>query len=188
MISTIDRLNTNRSSISFENIQFIVLDEADRMLARSDKDQLQTIILDESMPAHPKRNVIMVSATMPYDQLLSTNMYLQKQIVITVGDAGAACGDVEQLFYDISIESDKRNKLVELIKSSDPNDGHIIFVDERQKANDLAAFLCRQNLDSIPIHAGLSERERTTSWNEVKLGKRRIVVATGIASRGLGKY
>lgn len=188
MIATIDRLKTNQTSISFENTQFIVLGEAGQMLAGPEKIKLHNIIMDETMPTQRKRNVIMVSATMPYNLLMATNMYLQKQIVITVGEAGAACVDVDQQFYEISTEIDKRNKLVEIIKLSDPNDKHIIFVNERRKANDLTTFLCTHNFNTVAIHAGQTERERTISWNKVMSGKKRIVVTTGIATRGMGKY
>lgn len=189
VVATMDRLLyfARESVISFEQIEHIIIDEADCMLDRRFKETLDELITHKTVSK--TRNITMVSSTMSYDIQLIAKRYLNKAIVVSVGGVGAACKDIIQRFRHISIEHEKCQILTELLlEASDSNDRILIFVEKRQQTADLVSFLYNQKIDSIQVHGKMTIQERTTAWHKFRKGSQKILITTGIASRGLGMY
>lgn len=188
LVATVGRLMdfTQRSYVKYDNIQYVVLDEADRMLEMGFKEEIDKLMHHPTMPPPENRNVLMFSATMPSAIQQLAGKYLERYLFLTVGIVGGACEDVEQTFYEIDKKA-KRNKLMEILKKDDPS-GTIIFVETKKNADYLASFLCESDLDTTSIHGDRTQQQREEALNEFKRGIRKILIATAVASRGLGMY
>lgn len=177
---------SGKSFVTYENIQYVVLDEADRMLDMGFKEKINELMDNETMSPAANRNVFMFSATMPKEIQQMAGRYLNRYIFLTVGIVGGACADVDQTFFQIA-KNAKRKKLMELLTKGDPS-GTIIFVESKKQADYLASFLCESDVDSTSIHGDRTQQQREQALNEFKRGIRKIIIATAVASRGLGMY
>merc|ERR1719186_2429400 len=87
-----------KGKVSFSNLQFLVLDEADRMRDMG------------NMPEKRTRQTLMFSATFPDDIQVAAQDFLNDYLFLTVGMVGGACSDVQQEFHEVA-NFDKREKL-----------------------------------------------------------------------------
>jgi len=169
---------------SVENLQFLVLDEADRMLDMGFMNDIQNIV--EKCPAKGKRQTLMFSATFPDDIQQAAQEFLVDYLFLTVGMVGGVCSDVEQVFHEVS-KFEKRDKLEELMQdpSRDSKERTLVFVQTKKNADFLATYLSGEGLPTTSIHGDRLQREREEALYDFTVGKMPILVATGVAARGL---
>jgi len=114
LIATPGRLMdfTNKGYVNYELLQFVVLDEADRMLDMGFKDDIATIMTHPTMPTGKQRpQTLMFSATFPREIQQLASQYLNDYVFVTIGVIGGACSDIKQTIYELP-RYKKRNKLV----------------------------------------------------------------------------
>ncbi|XP_037933556.1 ATP-dependent RNA helicase vasa-like [Teleopsis dalmanni] len=170
----------NKGFLSFEETSVYVLDEADRMLDMGFKDSIASILNHPSTGAN--RQVLMFSATFPEEIQNLAKEYLKNYIFISVGIVGGACSDVDQIIIEVS-RFDKRKKLLEILRQE--NMGTMVFVETKRSADFLAAVLSEEDIPATSIHGDRLQVQREKALNDFKSGRMKVLIATGVASRGL---
>lgn len=173
----------DKGKISFESVKYLILDEADRMLDMGFLPEVTRITSSGNMPGKGDRQTLMFSATFPESvQVLAFDL-LKDYLFLTIGVVGGACDDVEQKVYEVEKFS-KREKLMEILSDVGTN-RTMVFVETKKNADFLATYLCGEGLPATSIHGDRLQREREEALRDFKTGRTPIIVATGVASRGL---
>merc|ERR1711915_328888 len=188
LVSTPGRLidYVEKGRISFSDLKFLVLDEADRMLDMGFMPDIQKCVENPNMPEKTSRQTLMFSATFPDDIQQAAQEFLNDYLFLTVGLVGGACSDVEQTFYEVA-KFDKREKLEELMQDAnrDPKEITLVFVQTKRNADFLATYLSGEGLPTTSIHGDRLQREREEALYDFRVGTMPILVATAVAARGL---
>ncbi|MEZ9823225.1 DEAD/DEAH box helicase [Shewanella sp. 10N.286.45.A1] len=166
-------------NLSLSNVDFLVLDEADRMLDMGFSADIQKIL----QAVNSKRQNLMFSATFsaPVKKLASEMMV--KPNVITADKQNTTADTVSQVIYPVE-QRRKRELLSELIGKKNWQQV-LVFTATRDAADKLEKEL---NLDGIPtavVHGEKAQGSRRRALREFKEGKMRVLVATEVAARGL---
>ncbi|RWS31594.1 ATP-dependent RNA helicase vasa: isoform A-like protein [Leptotrombidium deliense] len=187
LVATPGRLNDflTKGKISFDHLKFLILDEADRMIDQGFIPEVRKMVSDNSMPEKGKRQTLMFSATFPDEvQRLAAEFLSDDYVFLTVGIVGAANTDVDQSVMKVE-KYEKRQKLTELLGSTDIKDRTMIFVEQKKTADFLASFLSQSSYKATSIHGDRFQRQREEALIDFKTGRMPILVATSVASRGL---
>mmetsp|Transcript_88012 Transcript_88012/g.179566 ORF Transcript_88012/g.179566 Transcript_88012/m.179566 type:complete len:620 (-) Transcript_88012:317-2176(-) len=172
-----------RGRLGMENIQFLVLDEADRMLDMGFEPQIRRIVEESGMPQGDERQTMMFSATFPAQIQRLASDFLHEYIFLTVGRVGSASKDVTQTVEYVE-EQDKLNALMKFLLTIE--DGLIlIFTETKRNCDYLEDVLCDNGFPACSIHGDKSQREREDSLRSFKRGNTPVMAATDVASRGL---
>lgn len=174
----------DRGFIQFDDVRFVVLDEADRMLDMGFMPSVEKMMSNPTMPPHDQRQTLMFSATFPADIQDLAGKFLNNYIFLAIGIVGSACTDVEQKFYSVT-KYDKRKILTEVLDEVGP-DGTMIFVEMKRNADFLASILSENKYPTTSIHGDRLQREREEALRDFKSQKMKILIATSVAARGLG--
>jgi len=177
-----------RGRISFESCQYLVLDEADRMLDMGFKRQIDICVHHATMARD--RCTLMFSATFPIEIQRCAREYLQRShLFLQVGIVGGACSDVKQSFHDATGMSrgGKMDKLVDMLKEMDSNHQRtLIFVETKKLADVVAGRLSdEERMSATSMHGDRSQEQREMALEDFRRGKHPILVATSVAARGL---
>jgi probable ATP-dependent RNA helicase DDX4 len=130
---------------------------------------------------------LMFSATFPEQIQELASMYLKNYLFLTVGIVGGASTDVEQEFIEVT-KFKKRTLLSEILTQYAGNaeeDRILVFVETKRTADYLASLLSDTAISSTSIHGDRSQCERETALREFRQGKRKVLIATAVAARGL---
>lgn len=172
----------NRNSIELERIDFVILDEADRMLDMGFIDDIKFIL---SYLKKESKQTCLFSATMPSQILKLAQEYMKKTFKSITLNEELSLSSITQSYLIVK-ESEKFKHLCKLITEIEKEqDQMIIFVSTKNKANSLTEELCKIKSDVITIHGDLSQRERESTMLRFRKGMNSILVATDIAARGI---
>ena len=168
-----------KGTLSVEDLEFFVLDEADRMLDMGFIDDMKKIIA--MTPMH-KQNFFF-SATMPKEarELAESFMHEPKNIA---GTTMYVANDLLEEYYVDSIKLHKASTLKELLKREDPELA-IVFVNTRVFADGLTDYLNKEGFTARSLHGGHSQNKRERVVDDFDDGKTHVLVATDVAARGL---
>lgn len=172
-----------RGRLGMENIQFVVLDEADRMLDMGFEPQIRRIVEESGMPQGDDRQTMMFSATFPAQIQRLASDFLRDYIFLTVGRVGSASKDVTQTVEYVE-ERDKLDAVMKFLLTIE--DGLIlIFTETKRNCDYLEDMLCAKGFPACSIHGDKSQREREEALRSFKRGITPVMAATDVASRGL---
>ncbi|XP_072353119.1 probable ATP-dependent RNA helicase DDX4 [Scyliorhinus torazame] len=174
----------SKGKVGLGKVQYLVLDEADRMLDMGFEPNMRKLVSSFDMPPKQNRQTLMFSATFPEEiQRLAADFMKSDYLFLAVGQVGGACGDVQQSILQVDQYS-KRNKLVEILTNIGI-ERTMVFVDTKRKADFLATFLCQEKFPTTSIHGDREQREREQALGDFRTGKCPVLVATAVAARGL---
>lgn len=187
MVATPGRLKDfcDKTFVTFENLQYFVLDEADRMLDMGFAPAVEEIMRNPTMVKTGERQTLMFSATFPNEIQRLAGKYLHEYIFLTIGVVGGASTDVKQSVYQVT-KFEKRTKLMEILKEEDPR-GTMVFVETKRTADFLASFLSESEHPTTSIHGDRKQSQREEALSDFKKGKMKVIIATSVAARGLGE-
>jgi ATP-dependent RNA helicase DDX3X len=172
-----------RGRISLQNIKYLVLDEADRMLDMGFEPQIRRIVEGEDMPQVADRQTLMFSATFPRDIQMLARDFLKDYIFLSVGRVGSTSENITQKIEYVE-DIDKRSVLLDILHTHGAGLS-LIFVETKRMADSLSDFLINQGFPATSIHGDRTQREREKALEMFRSGRCPILVATAVAARGL---
>ncbi len=181
VVATPGRLldHAQRGTIDLSKIEFLVLDEADRMLDLGFIDDILKV--SEYLPV--KRQTLLFSATYSQSIKQLADELLDSPRRVEVARSNLAADAVTQAIYPVE-KSRKREMLSHLIRHGEWNQV-LVFTRTRYGADKLTAELLFDGIKAAAIHSNKSQSVRTRTLAEFKKGEFRVLVATDVAARGL---
>ncbi len=181
IVATPGRLldHMERQNVVFDDLEVLVLDEADRMLDMGFAPQLNRIVAD--LPRY--RQTLLFSATMAPEVEALARKYLRKPIVVQVGLRTQAANTVTHAVYPVPRDR-KSALLVELLRRQEL-DSVLVFTRTKHGADKVVRNLEREGITTLAMHADKTQGQRTDALDQFKKGTIRVLVATDIAQRGL---
>ncbi len=160
-------------------VEYVVLDEADRMLDIGFLPDLQRIL--SYLPK--QRITLLFSATFSPEIKKLASSYLQDPVTIEVARSNATASTVEQHFYSVGAD-DKRRALHQILKERGMKQA-FVFVNSKLGCARLARSLEREGLKTAALHGDKSQDERLKALDAFKKGEVDLLVCTDVAARGL---
>ncbi|MFM8602706.1 MAG: DEAD/DEAH box helicase [Gemmatimonadota bacterium] len=182
IVATPGRLidHLEKQHVFFDDLEVLVLDEADRMLDMGFAPQINKIVAQ----IHPYRQTLLFSATMPPEVEALARKYLRKPQVVQVGRRSQAAATVRHYVYPVP-KHKKTELLVHLVKSLDAEDSVLVFTRTKHGADRVVQHLAEAGYSADALHADKSQGQREQALARFKAGTTKILVATDIAQRGL---
>ena len=160
-------------------VEYVVLDEADRMLDIGFLPDLQRIL--SFLPK--ARQTLLFSATFSPEIKRLAQSYLQEPVLVEVARPNATASTVEQRFFSMD-DDDKRRAIRQMLREREIKQA-IVFVNSKLGAARLARAFERDGLRTAALHGDKSQDERLKSLDAFKRGEVDLLVATDVAARGL---
>ncbi len=181
VIATPGRLldHVQQKTISFSQVEVLVLDEADRMLDMGFIPDIRRIL--EMLPAN--RQSLLFSATFSEEIRKLADRMLKNPKMIEVARRNTVSETITHVVHPVSAGM-KRNLLAHLLRHQ-PDEQMLVFVDTKIGCGRLAHFLSRNGISADAIHGDKSQQQRTETLDAFKEGRLRVLVATDVAARGL---
>ncbi|MFD2036919.1 DEAD/DEAH box helicase [Belliella marina] len=169
----------NQKFIDLKQLQFFVLDEADRMLDMGFIHDVRKIIA--LLPA--KRQTLFFSATMPPEIQKLADVLLKNPSKVEVTPPSSTVDKIDQKLY-FTNKSDKPKLLQHLLDEYKIRTA-LVFTRTKHGADKVVKFLARDGVRAAAIHGNKSQNARQNALKDFKSGKLQVLVATDIAARGI---
>lgn len=173
----IDHLN--RKSLKLDNVQYVILDEADEMLNMGFLEPIETIL--GFVPQ--QRRMLLFSATMPAPILKLARQFMGEYDEVKMASKQDSSANVEQVFFEIR-EKDKLRALKRLI-DTESEFYSLVFCRTRAGSDRLAAKLSKMGYNVEALHGDISQSQRERILEKFKNGHSSMLVATDVAARGI---
>jgi ATP-dependent RNA helicase DeaD len=185
VVATPGRLidHIKQESIDLNKVNFVVLDEADRMLDMGFIDDIKFILFSIK---EENRQTCLFSATMPTPILRLAQEYMKKDAKeVRLNEQELSLDTIEQSYLIVS-EKEKFRHLCNFIKNENTDkEQTIIFAATKQRTQRLAQELKDEGFRLVTIHGDLSQKERNIAMSRFRKGLDNVLVATDIAARGI---
>lgn len=168
----------SQNAVRFDDLEVLVLDEADRMLDMGFIRDIRKIL---NLLPKRRQNLLFSATFSPEIRTLAASL-CQKPIEIDVAPRNSTVSAIAQGMY--WVEKDKKADLLShLIRAT--SDQVLVFSRTKHGANNLVKRLARDNISAAAIHGNKSQAQRTKALNEFKQDVVQVLVATDIAARGI---
>jgi len=181
IIGTPGRLldHINRKTIKLEDVQTVVLDEADEMLDMGFMDDIQSIL--SQVPE--ERHTMLFSATMPANIQKLAHQFLRNPEHVSVIPKQVSAPTIDQSYIEIH-ERQKFEALSRLLDMESPELA-IIFGRTKRRVDELSEALQKRGYAAEGLHGDLSQNQRDNVMRKFRDGSIDVLVATDVAARGL---
>ncbi|VFQ96864.1 unnamed protein product [Cuscuta campestris] len=183
VVATPGRLNDilEMKRISLQQISYLVLDEADRMLDMGFEPQIRKIV--KEVPS--ERQTLMYTATWPKEVRKIASDLLANPVQVNIGNADELVANKSITQHVEVLEfMDKRRRVEQILRSQEPGSKIIIFCATKKMCDQLAGNL-KQPYGAAAIHGDKNQADRDFVLSQFRSGRSPVLVATDVAARGL---
>lgn len=168
-----------RKAIDLEQIQYVILDEADEMLNMGFQEDIEFILKNT-----PKReSTWLFSATMPPEIRRVSKRYMKEPVEVTVGKVNSANKNIDHQYYLTSAQH--RYEALKRLIDFNPGIYGIIFTRTKADAQDIAEKLTREGYDIDALHGDLTQQQRDKVMGDFRDKTLQLLIATDVAARGI---
>ncbi len=168
-----------RNFVDLSNVDFFVLDEADRMLDMGFVHDVKRVLA--LLPKN--RQNLLFSATMPPAIVSLAGSFLRDPVHVEVTPQATTVERIQQRLMFVE-RADKKKLLISLLRSL-PIDRAIVFSRTKHGANRLVSMLAKAKIDAVAIHGNKAQNARRRALDSFIRGDITVLIATDIASRGI---
>lgn len=169
----------DKKQINLENLEFFVLDEADKMLDLGFAEELDLIL--KQLPS--KRQNLLFSATYPQKMKQIASLITENPIEVSIQNEEPTVQLIKQRAIEVNMEN--RNALLRQLISSNSWEQVLVFMANNRAADNIAAKFRKYNFDAESFHGDLTQEDREYTLKEFKDKKIKILFSSDIAARGL---
>ncbi|MEG0481987.1 ATP-dependent RNA helicase RhlB [Acinetobacter piscicola] len=183
MVATPGRLIdfTEQKEIWLDQIEFLVIDEADRLLDMGFIPSVKRIV--RFSPRKEQRQTLMFSATFSYDVLNLAQQWLFEPVTVEIEPEKKTNADVEQRVY--VVEKKDKYKLLRQILADEPIEKVMIFANRRDQVRKLYDHLKADGYKVVMLSGEIAQDKRLKMLDQFKNGQHNIMIATDVAGRGI---
>ncbi len=169
----------DRQAMTLDNVEMLVLDEADEMLRMGFIDDVERVMAE----VPDSCQVALFSATMPPDMQRVAKAHLDNPVDVRVEGRGPMVGHIEQFGVKVS----QRHKLDALIRvlMVRPPGATLVFARTRRGCGEVADALCERGVAAEALHGDLNQAARERVVARLRAGSLSVVIATDVAARGI---
>ena len=172
---------TEQKEIWLDQIEFLVIDEADRLLDMGFIPSVKRIV--RYSPRKEQRQTLLFSATFSYDVLNLAQQWLFEPVTVEIEPDKKTNADVEQRVYVVG-KSDKYKLLQEILRD-EPIEKVMIFANRRDQVRKLYDNLKRDGYKVVMLSGEIAQDKRLKMLDRFKHGQDNIMIATDVAGRGI---
>lgn len=172
---------TEQKEVWLDQIEFLVIDEADRLLDMGFIPSVKRIV--RFSPRKEQRQTLMFSATFSYDVLNLAQQWLFEPVTVEIEPEKKTNADVEQRVYVVG-KADKYKLLQEILRD-EPIEKVMIFANRRDQVRKLYDHLKRDGYKVVMLSGEIAQDKRTKMLDQFKNGQHNIMIATDVAGRGI---
>lgn len=169
-----------RRHLRTRNIKMLVLDEADELLNRGFREQIYDVY--RYLP--PATQVVVVSATLPYDVLDMTTKFMTDPVRILVKRDELTLEGLKQYFIAVEKEEWKFDTLCDLYDTLTITQA-VIFCNTRRKVDWLTDKMREANFTVSSMHGEMPQKERDSIMQDFRQGNSRVLISTDVWARGI---
>lgn len=183
MVATPGRLIdfTEQKEVWLDQIEFLVIDEADRLLDMGFIPSVKRIV--RYSPRKEQRQTLLFSATFSYDVLNLAQQWLYEPVTVEIEPEKKTNADVEQRVYMVA-NQDKYKLLREVLRD-EPIEKVMIFANRRDQVRKLYDQLKRDGYKVVMLSGEIAQDRRLKMLDQFKSGQHNIMIATDVAGRGI---
>lgn len=168
-----------KGTLVLDNINTLVLDEADRMLDMGFQDTIDAI-LDETPT---DRQTMLFSATFPQEIQSIAKRVMKDPVMIEV-ESNHSDSTIDQYFYKVR-DNDERLTALQLLLNKYEPESTVVFCITKKETQELADFLISAGYSAKSLHGDLEQKQRDQALVQFSNKSVSILVATDVAARGL---
>lgn len=166
-------------AVHFEEVETLVLDEADRMLDMGFIEDINKILA--RLPENIQNLLFSATLSNPVRELARTAIDEAEEI--SIAKHSASKSNISQ--WLVTVDKDMKSSLLAHLLNENPWPQVLIFIETRHGAAKLVAQLEKRGIAAEAIHSGRNQASRARVLDEFKQGKVKYLVATGVAARGI---
>lgn len=171
----------NRRTLKLQDVNMIILDEADEMLNMGFKEDIEEIL--SMMPADNEHQTILFSATWPQAILKITEQFQKDPVRVEIKSSQRTIDTVEQIYYEAP-RGKKANALRVLLNHYDP-ELCMIFCNTKKMVDELCEELNKHDIKATSLHGDMKQEFRSRVMEQFRNGTSPILIATDVAARGI---
>lgn len=168
-----------RKAIKLDQIEYVVLDEADEMLNMGFQEDIEFIL--QNTPA--RESTWLFSATMPPEIRKVSKKYMESPAEVTIGKVNAGNANIDHQYY--ITQHHNRYEVLRRIIDFNPDIFGIVFARTKSDTQEIAEKLTREGYDIDAIHGDLTQSQRDKVMGLFRSKSIRLLVATDVAARGI---
>ena len=168
-----------RKTVKFDNINMVILDEADEMLDMGFREDMETILTETP----EDRQTVLFSATMPKAIMDIARNFQKDARIIKVVRKELTVSNIEQFYYEVRPKN-KTEVLCRLIDIYNPRLS-VVFCNTKRQVDELISELKGRGYFADGIHGDMKQQQRDRVMDDFRSGKVDILIATDVAARGI---